>query len=197
MIGQGTLTANSNYMIQFTGSTLTVTPATPAVTVSDPGGTYTGVPIAATATVTGVGGTATPEPGRRHADPDVLRRYGHLGHGPGLGGAFRRRDVHGRGPLRRQRRLRGGPVEARHLRDRAGRCDDRTDVSEQLARLWTGRHLRCVGEFRRRHAGRDGHLRRRHHRPGHGPAERFRPGRGDDLDPEPGLADDHGDLQRR
>jgi Bacterial Ig-like domain (group 3)/MBG domain (YGX type) len=60
-IGQGTLTANSNYTIQFTGSTLTVTPATPAVTVSDPGGTYTSAPIAAMATVTGVGGTATPE----------------------------------------------------------------------------------------------------------------------------------------
>ena len=61
MIGQGTLTANSNYMIQFSGSTLTVSPATPPVTVSDPGGTYTSAPIAATATVAGVGGTVTPE----------------------------------------------------------------------------------------------------------------------------------------
>ena len=41
-IGQGTLTATSNYTIQFTGSTLTITPATPLVTVSAPGGTYTG-----------------------------------------------------------------------------------------------------------------------------------------------------------
>ena len=60
-IGQGTLTANSNYTIHFTGSSLSITPATPAVTVSDPGGTYTGAPIAATATVTGVGGTAAPD----------------------------------------------------------------------------------------------------------------------------------------
>ena len=60
-IGQGTLTANSNYTIQFTGSTLTITPATPLVTVSAPGGTYTGAPIAAMATVTGVGGTAAPD----------------------------------------------------------------------------------------------------------------------------------------
>jgi hypothetical protein len=58
-ITQGTLAANGNYTIQFTGSTLTITPATPAVTVTDPGGTYTGAPIAATATVTGSGGTAT------------------------------------------------------------------------------------------------------------------------------------------
>ena len=57
-IGQGTLTANSNYTIHFTGSSLSITPATPAVTVSDPGGTYTGAPIAAMATVTGVNGTA-------------------------------------------------------------------------------------------------------------------------------------------
>ena len=59
-ITQGTLAA-SNYAIHFTGSTLTVTPATPALTVSDLGGTYTSAPIAATATVTGVGGTATPD----------------------------------------------------------------------------------------------------------------------------------------
>ncbi len=57
-ITQGTLAADSNYTIQFTGSTLTITPATPLVTVSDPGGTYTGASIAATATVTGVGGAA-------------------------------------------------------------------------------------------------------------------------------------------
>ncbi len=33
-IGQGTLTANSNYTIHFTGSSLTITPATPLVTVA-------------------------------------------------------------------------------------------------------------------------------------------------------------------
>ena len=58
--GQGTLTASSNYMIQFTGSTLTITPATPALTVISLGGTYTGAPIAAAESVTGVGGAATP-----------------------------------------------------------------------------------------------------------------------------------------
>ena len=57
-IGQGTLAANSNYTINFTGSSLSITAATPMLTVSDPGGTYTGTPIAATATVTGAGGTA-------------------------------------------------------------------------------------------------------------------------------------------
>ena len=57
-ITQGTLEANSNYTIQFTGSALTITQATPLVSVSAPGGTYTGAPIAATVTVTGVDGTA-------------------------------------------------------------------------------------------------------------------------------------------
>ncbi len=59
-IGQGTLTANSNDTIQFTGSSLSITPATPAATVIDPGGNYTGAPIAAMATVTGVDGPAAP-----------------------------------------------------------------------------------------------------------------------------------------
>ncbi len=60
-ITQGTLASDDNYMMQFTGSTLTITPATPLVTVSAPSGTYTGAAIAATATVTGVSGTATPD----------------------------------------------------------------------------------------------------------------------------------------
>ena len=67
-ITQGTLAADSNYTIQFTASTLTITPATPLLTVSAPGGTYTGAPIAATATVTGVGGTAAANPGRCYPD---------------------------------------------------------------------------------------------------------------------------------
>jgi hypothetical protein len=57
-IGQGTLTANSNYTISLTGSSLSITPATPGVTISDPGGTYTGAPIVAMATVTDANGTA-------------------------------------------------------------------------------------------------------------------------------------------
>ncbi len=57
-ISQGTLAANSNYTIHFTGDSLSITPATPTVTVNALAGTYTGAPIAATATVTGVNGTA-------------------------------------------------------------------------------------------------------------------------------------------
>jgi Bacterial Ig-like domain (group 3)/MBG domain (YGX type)/Right handed beta helix region len=57
-ITQGTLAADGNYTIQFTGSALTITLATPRVTVSAPGETYTGAPIVAQATVTGVSGTA-------------------------------------------------------------------------------------------------------------------------------------------
>jgi hypothetical protein len=58
-IGQGTLTSSSNYTIAFTGSTLTITPATPVLTVSSSGGTFTGSPMAVQATVTGVDGTPT------------------------------------------------------------------------------------------------------------------------------------------
>ena len=59
-INQGTLAADGNYTIHFTGSSLSITPATPALTVNAPGGTYTGSPIAAQATVTGASGTAAP-----------------------------------------------------------------------------------------------------------------------------------------
>ncbi len=58
VITQGTLAANSNYTIQFIGSTLFITPATPILKVNAPGGAFTGSPIAAQATVTGVSGTA-------------------------------------------------------------------------------------------------------------------------------------------
>jgi hypothetical protein len=54
----GTLAAGSNYSIHFTTSTLSVTPATPTVSVHVPVGVYTGAPIAARATVTGVNGPA-------------------------------------------------------------------------------------------------------------------------------------------
>jgi hypothetical protein len=57
-ITQGTVAANGDYTIRFTGSTLSITAATPRVIVSAPGGVYTGSPIAAQATVTGVIGTA-------------------------------------------------------------------------------------------------------------------------------------------
>ena len=87
-IGQGTLTANSNYTIHYTGSSLSITPATPVVTVSDPGGTYT-AHRSRNGHRDGCQWHGGPEPGRRHADPDVLRRNGHLGHGPGLSGASR------------------------------------------------------------------------------------------------------------
>ena len=57
-ITPGTLTANSNYTIQFAGSSLSITQAAPTLSVSAPGGTYTGSPIAAQATVSGASGTA-------------------------------------------------------------------------------------------------------------------------------------------
>jgi hypothetical protein len=57
-IGQGTLTADGNYTIDFIGNFLSITRALPAVFVSAPGGTYTGAPIAAATTLTGVGGAA-------------------------------------------------------------------------------------------------------------------------------------------
>ena len=57
-IGLGTLAVGSNYTISFTGSSLTITPATPVLNISNAGGAYTGSPIAAEATVTAAGGTA-------------------------------------------------------------------------------------------------------------------------------------------
>ncbi len=60
-ITQGTLASDSNYTVEFTGSTLTITPATPLVTESAKSGNYGGAPIAAAATVKGVSGTATPD----------------------------------------------------------------------------------------------------------------------------------------
>ncbi len=56
-ITQGTLAANSNYTIHLTASTLSITPASPTLSVHAPGGVYTGSPIAAHATVTGVSST--------------------------------------------------------------------------------------------------------------------------------------------
>ncbi len=57
-ITQGTLAANSNYTIQFNASNLTISPATPTVSVLAPGGVYTGSRIAAQATVAGTSGTS-------------------------------------------------------------------------------------------------------------------------------------------
>ena len=56
-ITQGTLAADGNYTIQFKAGTLTITPATPFVSVHAPGGVYTGSPIAVRATVAGSNGT--------------------------------------------------------------------------------------------------------------------------------------------
>ena len=119
-ITQGTLAAGSNYTIHFTTSTLSITPATPTVSVHVPGGAYTGADRGPGHRDRGQrpGGG---EPGGHHADLDVLRRIGHVGHGPGRNGAFGRRDVYGGGQLPRQRRLCPGPVEARDLRDRTRR----------------------------------------------------------------------------
>ena len=196
-IGQGTLTANSNYTIHFTGSSLSITPATPAVTVSDPGGTYTGSPIAATATVTGVNGTAAPS--LEGVTPTLTYYAGTGTSGTDLGSAA----PSAAGTYTVVARFPGSADYAAAQSEPAtfviapAAATITADVFEQLTRLRTGRHLRRDGEFRRRHAGRDGHLLRRHHPAGHRPAGRLRPGRADDLDPEPGLARDHGDLQRR
>ncbi len=57
-IGQGTLTAGGNYAIHFTGSTLTITPATPTLNVNAPDRVYTGSSIAAKAMVIGASGAA-------------------------------------------------------------------------------------------------------------------------------------------
>jgi predicted outer membrane repeat protein len=50
----GTLQANSNYVMAFTGSILTITPAKPTVEVIDVDGTYNGLPFTAQASVAGV-----------------------------------------------------------------------------------------------------------------------------------------------
>jgi hypothetical protein len=55
---QGTLSA-ADYMFTFAPGTLTVTPATPTVTVVADSGVYTGSPFIATATVVGVGGATS------------------------------------------------------------------------------------------------------------------------------------------
>jgi hypothetical protein len=84
-IGRGTLRADSNYTIHFTGSSLSITPATPAVTVSDPGGTSAGAPIAATTAVTGVDGTA--DPSLEGVAPTLTYYAGTGTSGPDLGSA--------------------------------------------------------------------------------------------------------------
>ena len=61
-IAQGTLTANDNYTIAFTGNTLTITPATPTVSVTDASGTYTSSAFSATGAVTGVGNASLGTP---------------------------------------------------------------------------------------------------------------------------------------
>ena len=62
-VGTYTVTAtfagNSNYAPTTTTATLVITPATPAVSVTDSGGTDTGSPFAASATVTGVASDGT------------------------------------------------------------------------------------------------------------------------------------------
>ena len=131
-ITQGTLAANSNYNVLFTGSTLTITPATPLVTVERTGRDLYQRSNCGPGDGDGRQRHGGREPGGRYPDIDLLRRIGDCGHGSGLGGAFRRGDVCGRGPLRRQRRLRRGPVAGRHLRDRVGQRNDHADVPRAL-----------------------------------------------------------------
>ena len=137
-ITQGTLTANSNYTIHFAGSSLSITGARRPWHQRSRRGLHR-----LADRVPGDGDRRQRrggrEPGRYHADPDVLRRNEHLGHGSGLDGAFRRRDVHRRGSVRRQRRLRCSSVAASFLRDRSGRRDDQAGIFEQLTRVRAGR----------------------------------------------------------
>jgi hypothetical protein len=53
----GTLSA-ANYVFAFNAGTLTITPATPVVAVTDAGGTFAGTPYPASATITGVSGVS-------------------------------------------------------------------------------------------------------------------------------------------
>ncbi len=160
-IGQGTLAADSNYTIHFTGSSLSVTAATPILTVSDPGGTYNGSPMAATASVAGVGGTAAAS---LEGITPILTYYAGSGN---TGRIWAPRRLRPTGPTpwwpaSPACRLRRGPIAARHFRDRAEHIDTSQDAATvtlrppgRLGRLRSGGHLRRDRRFRR-HAGRNG-----------------------------------------
>jgi hypothetical protein len=84
-IKQGTLAANTNYTIAFTGDSLTITPATPTVQVTDAGGTYNQSPFAATATVAGV--DQIPGPNLENVAPSLTYYSGSMASGLALGSA--------------------------------------------------------------------------------------------------------------
>ena len=91
---------STDYTSGTASTTFTISQATPSVSVTDNGGTYTARPLRATVPASAVAG----QPGRRHADADLL--LGHQRHGHG----FERRSddgghLHGAGQLRRQHRL--------------------------------------------------------------------------------------------
>ncbi len=135
-----------------------------------------------------------PEPGRCHAEFDVLRRIGHFGNGTGLDGTFSRRDLYRRGVLPRQRRLCGEPVAAHDLRDHPDRHHDRARVFINHGRLRPVHHLRGGVELRLPGAPRDGHVFRRRQSTDHRRNQRFRPGRDERRQPGRGFACDHGDV---
>ncbi len=100
-INRGSLAANSNYIISFTGNSLSITPAAPTIKVSDASGPYTGSPFAATVTITGCEWYGCLEPGRCRSDPGLLHRIGHLRYKDGFHASERLRDIYGRRQLRR------------------------------------------------------------------------------------------------
>jgi hypothetical protein len=82
----GALATNTtNYTIAFTGSTLTITAATPTVQVTDAGGTYNQSPFAATATVAGVNQIAGSS--LENVAPTLTYYVGSTASGTPLGGA--------------------------------------------------------------------------------------------------------------
>ena len=187
-ITQGTLAANSNYTVLFTGSTLTITPATPLVTVSAAGGPYTGAPITATAAMTGVGGTPTPD---LEGVTPTLTYYA----GPGTSGTnLGARAPSAAGTYTVVARFAGSgdyaaaQSESHDLRDCTARRHDRTHVFSQRGRLRTGCHLDGNGKLVGRNTRRYGDLLRRHQSTRYGRTQRFRPGRPQCHQPDVGFA---------
>ena len=130
-------------------------------------------------------------------DPDLLRWLGHLGDQPGLVGAERVGDLHGRGQLPRHRRLRRDPVGAGDVHDRQGHPVDRLEHVGRLDGIRAGRDDRGHGDRRRRDADGDDHIPRRHHADRHRGARRLGPGDADDLGATARDLRDQRHLQRR
>ncbi len=73
--------ADADYTISYVAGTLTITPASPSVSVSDSGGTYDGLPFAAVATVSGVNGS--PDASLEGVSPTLTYYVGSSAEGTG------------------------------------------------------------------------------------------------------------------